>query len=393
MPANRHPLFCMKNKGLLFVFILLFGIASCMDSCNCKCCKECATSAYPITTSIHNPIYPKPDTPVSFSLFLKNEAEISSVHLKITVEEYTSSGTWTTVSTVIEKSWSSPYYFPLVHQVTDGFSKNQLVTYVFTVTPKEGAAYEHAVSFATNPYPLSMFDDDLLKQPAPVYVTASIDSACNLVFIPDEDMTGVEVRESVDWIEYFYNTVRDNILNGIFNEPTTQSYYRGFNFFINPLSGKVDPGAEIFFQPENYLSLDFMQGKTFIHNAEFRDFSNKSLTMRTSSSRIYNCGTFLHESGHVLFFLDDEYEYGVRDYSALTPNAWKSYTDAQAAAPGFGLNDEHILLINEPAASIPGYILCPFEGCQMGMGGLSIVHFGRPCQKAVQYWMDTYINP
>lgn len=372
------------------------GIIWLFSSCN-SCCN---TGDPPVvklseTVAIHNPIYPEPATPVNFSLFLVNDYLPKEVTLKILVRELRSDYSWSDEREVYTETWTDPVNFPLTKILNDGFSANSLVTYKYEVKCSDASlsVYQHQVTFATNPYPFSMAGSDDLKEPAPVYVTADVSQACNVVFIPDNDLSDVERRSGSDWQDYFYNSVKDNIKNGIFHDPATRKNRTGFNFFINPISGKADPNGVPFFQPDNYLKLDFAAGKCFVHNAEFTEYAIESPLMRCYTSRIYNKGSFMHESGHVLFFLADEYEFGKHWYDGANPNNWRTEDEAKSAAPSFGLRDEHVFFLDEPYATEKCYILCPNAGCQMGLSGLSPVNYCNPCIKAVDYWMEIYTTP
>ncbi|MFI5217852.1 MAG: hypothetical protein ACHQNT_00070 [Bacteroidia bacterium] len=390
--------FYMDKRSLIILGLFLLGLSSCVNTCNCNGDKPA-----PETVAIHNPIYPDhndPETPdifnpVTFTLFLKNDAEIKEVKLSITKKVLNVvTLAWGASVAVTSFTWSEPVNFPLTFQYSTGFNKNELITYVFNVTPTNTsyAAYEHKVIFATRPYPFSMATDAANSQPAPIYITAHTDSACNVVFIPDVDLEELVTRTSVNWRYYFFNSIRDNILNGIFGDPSTKGYFRGYNFYINAVKGEVDPVNNLFDAPDNLANIEFTQGKSYMHNKEYVEFSNNSSLMKSFSNRIYNRGTFMHESGHVLYFLADEYEYGLHWQDATTPNNWRTYANAKSAAPSYGLSEEHICPLKEPTAIDSCYILCPYEGCQMGMCGLSIIYYCKPCKKAVERWMDIYTN-
>lgn len=385
----------MQKSGFSLFKMLI--VACLFSGCN-SCCDSRRTSEEKLseTVAIHNPIYPKSETPVNFSLFLVNDALPKEVKLTVFVRELQTDLTWSEEVEVYSETWTDPVNFPLTKNITGGFISNSLVTYNYEVKCNDAVSsvYKHQVTFATNPYPFSTIGTDSENEPAPVYVTAEVSQACNVVFIPDMDLVNVVVRTGAEWQDYFYNTVRDNIKNGIFNDPETRKNRIGFNFFINPVSGNASPenGAP-FIQPANYLKLDFAAGKCFIHNAEFTEYASESPLMKCYTSRIYNRGSFMHESGHVLFLLADEYEFGKHWYDAANPNNWRSESEARSAALSFGLKDEHVFYLDEPYASEKCYILCPYEGCQMGLAGLSPVNYCKPCIKAVDYWMTVYKSP
>jgi hypothetical protein len=382
----------MQNIGLSLIRVVGVMLLFCWCS---SCNNQNSGIAVSETIAIHNPVYPKPGTSVNFSLFLINDYLPKEVKLSISLRNLRTDNTWSDESEVYSESWVNPVNFPLTTLKTDGFPEKSLVTYKYEVKCNDRASgvYYHRVTFATNPYPFSTVLPDEDKQPAPVYVTANVNRACNVVFIPDADLTGVERRPDANWEDYFYNSVRDNIRNGIFSDKTTRKHIIGFNFFINPISGKTISEGSLFNQPVNQFALNFADGKCFIHNTEFTDYANPSPLMKCYTSRIYNKGTFMHESGHVLFHLADEYEFGNHWYDGRFPNNWRTETDARNAVSYLGLRNEHVYLLSEPYAVQKCYILCPNAGCQMGLSGLSPVYYCKPCIKAVGYYMEEYITP
>lgn len=387
----------MKFQTAILYLLFLFGISSCMDTCNC-----CNTSiVIPRTVAIHSPIYPKDGNNVTFTLFLKNNGEPKKVELfvkKRTIDPLGMINPFSAEETL--RTWNNPVNFPLTHPFYVVHA-NELTTYTFKITYGNSPSdnYQHQVTFATNPYPFSGHPDlPEADVPAPVYVTGDVDHSCNIVFIPDNDLVGVERMPGSDWEPYFYTSVRDNILHGLFGEPHTSQFIHSYNIFINPHIGHFNPDTDVFDPPDNLLNIDnFCQGKSYMHNKEFQEYANNSVAMLSFTNRIYNRGYFMHESGHVLYFLADEYEFGKHWQFVNAPNNWVnadqalSWTDAHNDAPSYSLSDEHIFHLDEdPVLTDHCHILCPYEGCQMGMGGTSVIPYGKPCKKAITYWMDIH---
>lgn len=394
----------MKHRTFVYLMLFLFGMSACTNSCNCNCNKV----PKPQTVAIHSPIYPKgPDTrtgdpaqQVTFSLYLKNEGEPSKVELTVQKQTISSAGVISGFIPVVGPIvWDHPVNFPLTHCLFSGFENNLLVTYIFKVTYGNNETYDHTVTFATNPYPFAVHPDPEDNVPAPVYVTGDQAHSCNIVFIPDRDLTSMPLRsgDPVTWQDYYIAAVKANILNGTYGDPLTSQYRNGYNFYLNHEQGTYVTSSEVFVQPVNYLNLSFAQGKSYIHDLDYQETCSLFPGMKTFTNRIYNRGSFMHEGAHVLYNLADEYEYGKHWQDPSTPNNWldpvqsASFAKADAAASGYGLKTENVFHLNEPSGVYRHcHILCPYEGCQMGLIGMSITPYCIPCRKAVTAWMDFY---
>lgn len=378
--------------------LLLPVMAISFPGCN-GCCsnKENFKKDIPETTAIHNPIYPKAGSEVLFSLYFNNtNFSVKTVELKISHQELNDDATWSASIEHATAEWhinADTVVFPITYLKKDGFPDKSLITYTFIITPEdESKRYSHTVTFAVDPYPFSFTGNPWADQPAPVYVTADVNYACNIVVVPDRDMESTIVRPGGNWTHYFYNSVRDNIKNGFLLEPATRKYYKGFNFFVNHHQAGFDWERMGFVYEENYAQLAFAQAKCLMHHSEYPvEFSNTGIS--TFTSRIYNRGTFMHEAGHVLFKLGDEYEdVEGRTFRAIVPNIWAEESAAIEYAKSINTGIKNVKLLIETASTQKCYFICSNAGCQMGTSGLSIVPLGLPCQKAVDYYMRIYLT-
>jgi hypothetical protein len=318
-------------------------------------CKE-----NPETFAIHSPIYPGSSQAVTFNL-RQITGSVDNVKLYEFVATIASDGSLsaTTPETLLQ-DWSSPV-FPVTFTKTAGYAANRLVTYRFVVTGN-GKAYTHRISFATRPYPVA-------NMPAPVYITGDQDRLMNLVFIPDTDVN----------IDTFYNAVYSDIRDAFQAEDWVRRFRSSHNFYINPLTGHAhdyDTETRDHEEPTNWGNLSFAQGKVILHQRSIRDFAQGGGLFSTEH---YNRGTILHESGHSLYGMADEYPGGVHWENDDFPNTWPDQTAAQNFAPSIGMVAADA---NKIGTSDSWWELCT-DDCMMERTGLNVSPYRKPCQMRI----------
>lgn len=337
----------------------------------------------PHTIPIHDPIYPEPGVPVTFSLLLKNDADANTVTLSVKEDEIDISGSVSSGTYALQQTWNSPVSFPLNYTAGSGFSSNRLITYKFEITDRNGEVNYHEVTFAINPDPRSAVLEPSLRIPAPVYVTGNQDKSCNIVFICEPDMQAL-----LSWEDSFYTSIKENILNGIFSEPFTSLFPNMYSFYVNPETGRSDypssSGGSTYGDVANYINLTFAEGLCFLHNSARADMAN--ISSKCFSAENYNRGTFIHESAHVLYQIYDEYLGGKHCYDPASPNNWDDMTKANEALRTYP--DRSITTFYEPDK--PWYVVCDTATCMMGASGATVYPFGSPCQAAIVRWLTAY---
>ncbi|MBL7930049.1 MAG: hypothetical protein JNL47_11345 [Bacteroidia bacterium] len=357
----------------------------------------------PETLAIHNPIYPDYNTPVSFGLFfLNSQFSLSKVDLQITYRTVNKTSSETDPEQIVlNHTWhkSDTINLPVIYSHAEGFPLNAVVTYTFKVTPeKESDAYTHRVTFATKPYyPAETAETEIplhKKQPIPVYATADVNRACNLLFVAESDLPDLLRLPGNDYLPYFYMSVREFIKNGVLLDRSTRKQFDKFNFFINPVQGKYNYTTNGNFEnPQNSSEILFCDAFAYIHQQEY-DREVTKLETRQFTSRIFYKGSFMHELGHALFGLGDEYEHGKYFPNNTKPNNWNNENNAREYARRINVPAKNMVLVQD--ADIMAnrcYILCPYEGCIMGLSGISIVEYGPCCREAVNYYMEEYSMP
>ncbi|MEY2561792.1 MAG: hypothetical protein QOG51_2207 [Verrucomicrobiota bacterium] len=336
------------NRSSTALILSLFSI-SLLTSC----------SESPETFAIHRPIFPAGSEQVTFTLS-QIEGTVDSVNLYEVVANVDASGNLSGATPeALLKTWSSPS-FPVTYTKSSGYGDNKYITYRFEVAGNSHT-YNHTISFATNPYPV-------VDAAAPVYVVGDIDRVLNSVFVPDADMAGN--------MGQFLTGVADDIDLSFHREAWVRRFRSAYNFFVNPATaqaGDYDAGTPHVY-PSNDANLSFAQARIILHSATKRDFSDGTYV----GTEYFNRGTILHETGHLLYGMADEYGGGVHWQNDKAPNNWNSLAVAQSAAPGVGKTSSDAVQIGGD----PWWKLCD-GNCMMLNTGLNIFPYDQPCRDRI----------
>lgn len=331
-----------------------------------------ACETNPVCIVMHDPVYPSNGQNVTYTCERMSLGEISSAKLYEQISTVNASGTITSSGTEnLINSWTSPSG-DLSFTKSGGYVSNRLITYRFEIVSSDGTR-NFKVTYAISPYP----DADM---PAPVYCQGNPDDVLDVVFIPDNDITNMTT---------FRNNVRGAIRESFFDETTLQMWRKQFNFYINPERGTATDYDRISIDglhqtPTNYSNLSFAEGKVLMHQQNLRDYASGGLF----STEMQNRGTILHECGHALFGLADEYCGGSHWQSTDFPNNWSSLANAQAAAPSLGKTATDA----KQMCTSGWYKLCK-DTCQMLTTGLNHTSYDRPCKERINYVvLDNAIN-
>lgn len=338
-----------KIPAQLAAIGILFSITGCKQN--------------PETFAIHSPIYPDSDESVTFTLS-HIEGEVSEVKLFETISSINSSGTVTSTGTETElQTWTTPV-FPLSFSTTSGYGDNALVQYRFQVKGN-GKTYQHRITFATRPYPVA-------NVAVPVYVVGDQDRVMNVVFVPDTSMNS---RMSL-----FYNAVGSQIDSTFHREDWVRRFRNSYNFYINPqtaIARDFDSGL-FHVLPANSAQLSFAQGKVILHFHDIRDQAGAGYFSAEYDVR----GTMLHESGHSLYRLADEYDAASASHwqEDPLPNNWDHRADAEDAAPSYGKTTADVFEMG----TSDWYRLCNGV-CPMRSSGTPLRHYDVPCKNRILY--------
>ncbi len=336
----------------------------------------------PLTIATHDPIYPKADQAVTFTLEKVSGSRLRSVALYEVVSNVDANGTITsTGDEAMLKSWSSPGKV-ISFTKPAGYPPRTFVRYRFKVkAPSSGwggcfssnDTFSHEIVFATRPYPVP-------GDPAPVYVTGDPNEVFDIVLIPDTDIPEAEM-------DVFRDHCRRVVREAFLDEPTTRAFRRSFNFYINPHPGTATDynSAVPHIPPVNFARLSFAEGRVLMHKGDLRDYSLSA--ERFYSTEMENLGTILHESGHGLFGLADEYGTGRHWKPDPKPNNWDAEGDAMADARGMRKSASDVQEIVTGA----WWKLCGVE-CQMNTSGERHTTYDRPCHERVVWCVLDHVG-
>ena len=232
----------------------------------------------------------------------------------------------------------------------------------------------HDVTFATRPYPVP-------DMPAPIYVQGDVDHVFDVIFIPDTDITDVS-----GFRDHCSKMIEDAVLA----EPSIKPWNQQFNFYINPESGTATDYDNIdtdglHQKPSNWANLSFAESKVLMHKNNLRDYAMGDLF----STEQQNRGTMMHEGGHSLFGLADEYASGSHWQADEYPNNWETLAGAQTDAP-----DRHKTAADATQMGTSGWYKLCINACPMKTSGLVRNDYDGPCtDRVVHSIFDNALNP
>jgi hypothetical protein len=331
-----------------------------------------------ITVPIHQPIFPASGENITYNLETSSESGIKNIKLYETVSTIDATATITAGTESLIKEWN-PAGAPTETTVSftkAGFADNSYITYRFWVKNGDNRTRSHTVSFVTRPYPVA-------DHPAPVYAQGDVDHVFDIIFIPDQDITNMNT---------FRNHCRQMITDAMFSDPSVRKWCRQFNFYINPDTGRATDyddymaGTDVLHEvPANWANCTFAEGKILMHRLDLRDYASGGLY----STEQQNRGTILHEGGHGLFDLADEYPGGVHWQEEHFPNNWDTLAGAQADAP-----DRHKTAADAREMGTSGWFKICDDNCNMLTTGLAATFYDEPCGDRVTYMvLDNALNP
>ena len=229
-------------------------------------------------------------------------------------------------------------------------------------------ASEDAYSFAAGDYPWP-------SDPIPVRVNGAPLTHLDVILIPANDIDENTLRSSLtDVIEGIY-----------FGYRAIRSYSSLYNFYYSGVSGTYTELCK-FTKPSNMATLQLTADTVaFLHSANLRDCRSGSVM----SSEITNDKSLIHETGHALYDLQDEYccdsSYSPQN---CVPNLWKSLEDCEAYAPTAGLQVSDCTQLASGSQTKPYWFVDPkgSSGCLMGNSQhFSGSDFGPACELRI-YW-------
>ena len=342
------------------------------------------------TIPMHSPLYPSDNTDVDYELAFSSRKGIRAIALYVreSTSFNTNSGfTFSPYSATPVRSWVFANPYPLdgivQHTVANGYGRSKAIQYRFVLEDKSGFTDFHEVTFSIRPYPDN-------SKPIPIYCQGDPNYVFDQMYIPDEDILelipqGMTVEQKID---QFYEGVSDVIRKTIHEEPTLKNLNRNFNIYTLGYFGDAELNQSVHCICGTFNGNQFncggcntadiigsMESIGILHDENFDDFVSGG-SPKVFSSEVHNPQTVLHEMGHSLFDLYDEYR---NNSSALYfetspfPNNWDSFIKADNAKEAYGKTSSDIrnIIAN-------WHKLCE-KDCPMNSGAALYFDFDSPC--------------
>ncbi len=237
----------------------------------------------------HIPLHPMRDEPVTF------RAQAAATKITLSYELFTltvqRSGALTSTSAgpvvQLKTCPGSGGTLTCEHIMTTAFPDASLVRFDAIAESSSGAVGRESYFFAAGSYPLP-------DAPIPVrQKTATVAAGLDVIFLPTTDLSIAELRKALDGIirDVYFSNAPIELARGL------------YNFYYSPHGGNYRD--EQFTDPVNMALLEATgDAIVFLHRARLRDMR---LGKRISSEVAIQEKSLIHETGHVLFGLQDEY--------------------------------------------------------------------------------------
>jgi hypothetical protein len=329
------------------------------------------------TLPMHTPIYPSTANDVVFTLEARADKGIKKVELYTQLLNLDGDET-----RIYYKEFEDPQETISCQHNAGKFDAGSLIRYRFVVMDKSGSERSHDVTFAVQAVE-GQPGAVLAHEPIPIYCQGDPLDVMDLVFIPDVDITDME---------YFYETCEKMITDVFFSEPTIRKWSRQFNFYINQQTGEAKPydsdnPNDEHVIPTNWSTISNLEVKVIMHEAEFRDYASGEFE-GLCSTELKEYGTVLHEAGHTMFKLRDEYHACCAHHQIEhLPNNWDCEKDARSAASSRHKKRSDVRRIGRS-----GWFKMCNDDCQMMWGGEDVLHFDKPCGDRVVYCIKDAAN-
>ena len=336
LPGTRRQVF------LLFVLLFLLGLGACQNGCS---------QAHVFAT--HSPAHPQNNQAVTFEASTEGTTDkivLAYERYSLTVSNGNITQTLAESSTVVKTCDPSGNVNGLTctHTMPSAFAAGSLIRFTATSYDAEGDASGETYDFAAGDYPLP---DD----PIPIRVKGDPVDHLDVVFIPDTDITLNSFRDQLD-----------EVIEDLYFKYDEFKIWRGnLNFYYSGQQGNYEESCQ-FTDPPNMANLTAVgDSVAILHQTNLRDCNSGD---RFSSEINYD-KTLVHESGHALFGLIDEYccdtSYAQQ---ACQPNLYSSLANCQNDADAVGYPSGNCTQLVDGADSVNFWRIDPSgaNGCMMG---------------------------
>jgi hypothetical protein len=326
----------------------------------------------------HTPLHPENNQSITLKIDV-NEAE-GVKEVRLDVYEYEAyidngqasfikreGGKWGLVETW---SYSSPETIISESYTLPGFPANSYITYKATVITVNDVNKEGEVSFAAGDWPWSEYA-------IPVYGSGDPKNRIDICFVPDEDY-------NQDWEDYMAD-MEELLYDGFSLNDMYRNYHVNWRFYYTRNEGNAEDypaEPQLLFDTSYMTDIDVF---VILHTVNFRD-ARWSIAFSTEAVHI---GTALHETGHAVFYLADEYccdggYWELEEY----PNIYDTLEECQAHNRDHNWPESDCTEIDSYRGK--WYRPEPDElNCIMrDDGGSSMRQYGRTCQLRIMWYYE-----
>jgi hypothetical protein len=253
------------------------------------------------------------------------------------------------------------------HQAA-AFPAGSLVRFEAVATGTDGATASEAYFFAAGHYPQA-------NGAVPIRLKTDTVRGLDVIFIGTTDLPPDSLRQSLD----------DVVHNLYFKYDPLRQWRGVYNFYYSRVAGEYRELCD-FREPTNMAVLEATgDAVVFLHRAERQDCQ----IGKRISSELSNEKSLIHETGHVLFDLQDEYCCG-SSYQAqpCMANLWSSATTCRAEAPALNYPVDSCVQLASGTSTRPFWRVDPDgdRGCIMDVSLRQRgSHFQRACDRRIEW--------
>jgi len=229
----------------------------------------------------------------------------------------------------------------------------------------------------------------------PLRITGATEDKIDVVFIPDTDYAGN--------MNLFVANIQDTISNGYYKNTAIELNSTKLNFYYLDDEAVVTGEPDFSFTPPLGSCEAFQDATSFadsisvVHTIAFRDWSDTRCERRVFCSEPTSYRTFVHESGHSVFGLKDEYccDSHYRQNNP-NPNIWENRTNCVDDATDMGWNTRNCSNFCTAGSDNCGdgfWDIDPPQCIMTGSGcatGSTMCQFEPACLRRVDYVFSQY---
>ncbi len=282
---------------------------------------------------------------------------------------------------------------------TSGWATSNISTRTLTrltVESPSGKSIAYVIIHDTGNYWLMddlCTDADKAVIPVPGRSTGKHSDRFDLIFVPDEDYGDADDIDT--WLPTFIEHIQDQIDDRLGATDPVAGNLDKFNFYYTKMQGNAtDTGRTL---PSNLTRYStFADAYAIFHTEVFGDAASGSPSIYSAEGPItaatQNGRSFIHESGHGIFGLADEYDGCGTFYFSPNPNPniWATEALGRADAASEGWDPDDIWMFTTCQGDwwklgTTEYIM--FDGTYFSNG------WGDPGARRIRWFLEQYPNP